>query len=92
MIFKKKEPIEPTEKVRGLLDVDGATCTSCVYTIEHVGAKLKGVYECYVDRSTSQIQLTYDGQDDTLNRIVELVDKIGYTAVVNTKNIDQPVV
>ena len=89
MIFsKKKEPATDGKKVRGLLDVDGATCTSCVYTIEHVGSKLKGVYECYVDRETSQIQLTYNGEEETLNHIIELVDKIGYTAVVNTPDID----
>lgn len=81
-------PKEPEKKVRGLLDVDGATCSSCVYTIEHVGAKLKGVYDCYVDRNTSQIQLTYDGSQETLDRIVELVDKIGYTAVVNVPDVD----
>ncbi|KGE72425.1 hypothetical protein DC28_07130 [Spirochaeta lutea] len=72
-----------------VLDVDGATCTSCVYTIEHVGSKLKGVHECFVDRNTSQIQLDYDGNPETLERIIELVDRIGYTAVIN--QADQPV-
>ena len=70
------------------MDMDGANCTSCVYTIEHVGAKLKGVYEVAVDRSTSQILLVYDGQTDTLDRVKELVKKIGYNAEVNTANID----
>lgn len=70
------------------MDMDGATCTSCVYTIERVGSKLKGVYECYVDRDSSQIQLVYDGESETLDRVTELVRKIGYTAVVNTANLD----
>lgn len=91
MIFKKKdsknEPIIETKQA--LLDVDGATCTSCVYTIEHVGRKMKGVKECYVDRNTSQIQLEYDGNQSTLDDIIQLVDKIGYTAVVNQADLSK---
>ncbi len=90
MIWKskkdKKTPIVQTKKA--LIDVDGATCTSCVYTIEHVGAKINGVVDCYVDRNTSQIQLEYDGRDETIDEIVKLVDKIGYSAVLNSKDVD----
>jgi copper chaperone CopZ len=91
MLWKKKTeqkaPIIETKKA--LIDVDGATCTSCVYTIEHVGNKLNGVVDCYVDRNTSQIQLEYDGNDKTIDEIVKLVDKIGYTAVLNSKDIEE---
>jgi copper chaperone CopZ len=91
MLWKKKtsdqKPIIETKKA--LIDVDGATCTSCVYTIEHVGNKLGGVVDCYVDRNTSQIQLEYDGRDETIEEIVKLVDKIGYNAVLNTKDIKE---
>ena len=93
-IWNKKKNSEgassdaPVETKRALIDVDGATCTSCVYTIEHVGKKLKGVNDCYVDRNTSQIQLSYDGRDETLDEIVHLVDRIGYNAVVNQKDLD----
>jgi copper chaperone CopZ len=82
-----QKPIIETKKA--LIDVDGATCTSCVYTIEHVGNKLGGVVDCYVDRNTSQIQLEYDGRDETIEEIVKLVDKIGYNAVLNTKDIKE---
>lgn len=89
MLNKKTRDSAPiVETKKALIDVDGATCTSCVYTIEHVGAKLEGVVDCYVDRNTSQIQLEYDGKDETIDSIVKLVDKIGYTAVLNSKDIE----
>jgi copper chaperone CopZ len=90
MLWKKKNGEQAIiETKKALIDVDGATCTSCVYTIEHVGNKLNGVVDCYVDRNTSQIQLEYDGRDETIEEIVKLVDKIGYTAVLNTKDIGE---
>ena len=73
---------------KALIDITGANCTSCVYTIEHVGRKFAGVRECYVDRNTAQIQLEYDGRQQTLDEIVRLVDKIGYVAKVNRADMD----
>lgn len=89
MFFTKKGnvPGPEVEQIRGIMDVDGATCTSCVYTIEHVGSKLEGVYQCEVNRKTSQIELLYDGNPETLDRVKELVSRIGYTAEVNSARV-----
>lgn len=83
MFRKKKTKQFVGEGKRAVIDITGANCTSCVYTIEHVGQKFAGVKECYVDRSRSQIQLVYDGRQETLDAIVQLVDKIGYSAAIN---------
>ncbi len=85
---KADTTIDSSQIKKALIDVDGATCTSCVYTIEHVAGKMKGVSQIFVDRNTSQIQLEYDGRRETLDEIVKLVDKIGYTAVVNQADIE----
>ena len=36
-----------------------------------------------MNRNTAQIQLEYDGRQETLDSIVNLVGKIGYSAVVS---------
>ena len=64
-----------------LLDMDGATCTNCVRAVEHVGRKLKGVQELSVNRDNSQINLTYDPNSAAVEAVVNLVSKLGYTAV-----------
>ena len=89
MLWKKSaKKVDFTgESKKALIDISGANCTSCVYTIEHVGRKFAGVKECYVDRNSSQIQLEYDGRQETLDEIVNLVDKIGYSAVVNQSDL-----
>ncbi|GAB6089680.1 cation transporter [Spirochaeta dissipatitropha] len=62
------------------LQLDGANCSSCVYTIEHLGRKMDGVKDIYVDRATQQIELSYDGNEETVEKLITIVKKIGYTA------------
>lgn len=68
------------ETHKAILDLTGATCTSCVYTIEHVGKRIKGVKDINVDRGAHEIQLEYDGSPDTINTIISIVQRIGYDA------------
>jgi copper chaperone CopZ len=65
-----------------ILDLEGATCTSCIITIEHLGRRMDGVSDVYVDRGTNTIQVEYDGNEDSLTKLCELVDKIGYHAEI----------
>jgi len=75
------EPVIPT---RAVFDLEGATCTSCSIAIEHYGNRLHGVSEIVVDRQTKTIQLEYDGSADTVDKIIAMVQKIGYNAVLRT--------
>ncbi len=68
-----------------VLDLDGATCTSCVYTIEKVGRKFNGISDIYVDRATQTINLEYNGDDGVIDQLVTVVDRIGYTAKLREK-------
>lgn len=68
------------ENKKAVLDLVGATCTSCAITIEHVGRKVNGISDIFVDRGTSTIQIEYDGNTEALDKICDLVDRIGYEA------------
>lgn len=65
-----------------VLDLDGATCTSCVYTIEKVGRKFNGVSDIFVDRASQTINLEYNGDETIIDQLVTIVDRIGYTATL----------
>lgn len=62
------------------LDLEGANCTSCKIGIEHMGRRIKGVDEIFVDRENSTIELDFDGNPETVEKIIEFVERIGYEA------------
>ena len=74
--------MESTTQKKAVLDLEGAKCTSCAITIEHVGRKIAGISDIFVDRGTSTIQIEYDGNRDALEQVCDLVDKIGYSASI----------
>jgi len=73
---------ETTQAKRAILDLEGANCTSCSIAIEHFGRRLDGVREIVVDRGTSTVQVEYDGDDQLLTTICDMVDRLGYKATV----------
>ena len=69
---------------KAVLDLEGANCTSCSIAIEHLGRKLDGVEDIFVDRGTSTVQVEYVGETEVLDKIVEFVDRLGYHASIRT--------
>ena len=69
-----------------ILSLRGATCTSCSIAVEHIGRRLDGVEDIYVDRATSTIHVVYDNEA-VLARICEFVSQLGYSASVKEKNL-----
>ncbi|TVR05478.1 MAG: heavy-metal-associated domain-containing protein [Spirochaetaceae bacterium] len=67
-----------------VLDLKGATCTSCAIAIEHLGKRLKGVSDIAVERATSTIQVDYDGNTELLQKLCDFVGRLGYEATVRT--------
>jgi len=59
------------------MDLVGATCTSCVFGIEHMGRRIKGVEDIEVDRTNGEIRLEFDGNPATVEKIVQFVEAIG---------------
>lgn len=70
------------EARQGVLDVKGANCPSCVFTIEKLGRKVPGVSEVRVDVTRQEIRVDYDGSPGTLESIAGIVGRLGYTATV----------
>jgi copper chaperone CopZ len=70
-----------------ILDVDGANCASCVYTIEHLGRKVQGVTDIQVDAASQEIRVQYAGNPGSLERIAEVVRRLGYEATIRWDSI-----
>lgn len=66
----------------GVLDVKGAACPSCAFTIERAGRRVAGVREVRVDVNTHEIKVEYDGNPDALRGIEAIVSRLGYEAKV----------
>jgi copper chaperone CopZ len=73
-----------TTQKYAVLDLEGATCTSCSIAIEHLGRKLDGVKDIFVDRGTNTIQMAYDGNDEVVTKVSDFVDRLGYKAVLRS--------
>lgn len=65
---------------RAILELVGATCTSCSLGIEHMARRIKGVESVEVERGTGQITLDFDGNPATVEKIQQFVIAIGYQA------------
>jgi Cu+-exporting ATPase len=67
---------------QGVLDVDGAHCPACAFTIEKLGRRVPGVSEVRVDVARHEIRVDFDGNPGTLERIAAIVGNLGYSATV----------
>jgi len=86
----KKKPKEKTENhslKTAILDLNGARCASCTYTIEHLGRKVQGVEHIRVVPDRGEIHVQYGGNPGSLEKIVEIVKLIGYSASIRRESI-----
>lgn len=74
----------------GVLDVKGATCPSCAFTIERAGRRVKGVREVRVDVTAHEIRVQYDGNPEALLGIESIVSRLGYEAKVKDPGAPTP--
>jgi copper chaperone CopZ len=67
---------------KAVYDLDGGTCPSCAYTIEHLGRKVAGVREVFVDVNAATLEVDYDAcaEGEVLEAIPQIVRRIGYSA------------
>lgn len=69
------------------LQLEGANCPSCAYTIERVGRKLDGVDDVHVETDLEKVKVDFSTddralQDATLAQLVKVVQRIGYNATI----------
>ena len=66
--------------VRGVLDVDGMHCASCVASIEGTLAGLEGVSDASVNLATRKAVVLYDAARTSTAELVAAVERVGYSA------------
>jgi copper chaperone CopZ len=71
-----------------VLDLEGGRCASCAYTIEHLGRKVQGVSAVRVDAAAGQIRVQYEGDPGSLERIAQIVGRLGYEARVRWDSVE----
>ncbi|MBN1837115.1 MAG: cation transporter [Spirochaetales bacterium] len=76
----------PVDKT-AILDLEGAHCASCAYTIEHLGRKVEGVNSVKVDTAAHEVRVVYQGNPGSLERIAEIVRRLGYDAKVRWDSV-----
>ncbi|KPJ88488.1 MAG: hypothetical protein AMS17_05305 [Spirochaetes bacterium DG_61] len=69
------------------MDVDGAHCASCAFTIEHLGRKVDGVKDIRVVTGNGEIHVSFEGNPGSLERIVQIVKHLGYEASIRWNSI-----
>ena len=75
-------------KRKGILALEGATCASCAYTIEHVGRKIKGIDSIRVQAGEQRVYVEYDGNPEVLDKVAGIVKNIGYSATIVESNAE----
>jgi copper chaperone CopZ len=81
----KKERENATKNA--ILDLQGAHCASCAFTIEHVGKKVQGISDVRVVSGKREIHVRYEGNPGSLERIVEIVKTLGYKASIRWESV-----
>jgi copper chaperone CopZ len=76
-----------TASKRAVIRTDGANCPSCAYTIEHLGRKVQGVSDVKVDTSLLAIRVEYEGNPGSLERIAQIVRRLGYNADIQWDSV-----
>ena len=67
-----------------VFDLDGGTCASCAYALEHLGRKLAGVRDVRVDVNESTLEVDCAGEvnEQVIAAMTEIVRRIGYRAAL----------
>ncbi len=74
------------------LQLYGANCPSCAYSIERVGKRLSKVQDVHVDTANARVKIVFDSADEqeqkvTLAKLVEVIQRIGYDATVESPGV-----
>jgi copper chaperone CopZ len=68
---------------KGILKIKGSFCGNCTYAIEKAARKLENVEDIVVNVGLRTITVTYEGDDSTLDKVVEIVDKLGHSSEID---------
>lgn len=77
------EDNKPGTVIRKELRIDGMTCTSCEMRIENRLKKTEGIQQVKVSFSNGTAKVSFDPQVISLNKIIEIIEKLDYKVVNN---------
>jgi copper chaperone CopZ len=84
--YNENTPIPETKEVatasiqKVKLDVQGMVCTGCEIGVETALKKLAGVTGADADFASKSAEVEFDPQQVTVDKLVEAVNKTGFTA------------
>ena len=61
-------------------------CSSCIWLLEHLSRIAPAVINSKTNFSQRQLTVSYKSEDFSLRQLVELLDRIGYTPVINLES------
>ena len=67
---------------KGVLNIKGTFCGACSYAIEKAGRKLKEVEDITVNVGLKTITVHYIGDESALDKVVDIVDKLGHSSQI----------
>ncbi len=73
---------------RTVLTIDGMTCTNCQNRIEQELKHTAGILTAQVSYRTGLAEIEFDPEILTLNRVIEIIQKLDYTVIDNKKKRD----
>ena len=66
------------------LKVNGMSCTSCAQSIEKKLGKTEGVKAAAINFATEKLHVSYDESTISLERIGRIIEKLGYTPIMDS--------
>lgn len=70
---------------KDILEISGITCQACVAKIEKKVSRLEGVETANVNLATGMGNFYYDPQKVSLQKIIQVIDKLGYFGKIPVK-------
>ena len=86
----KEEHVKKAEKV--ILNALKTDCTGCICAgfkadnLRHAVARLSGVSKVKVDQITGKVTIEYDTQKNSLSKITERIEKLGYQVEIVSRD------
>ncbi|NQY75181.1 MAG: heavy-metal-associated domain-containing protein [Candidatus Margulisbacteria bacterium] len=71
---------DTTQHTQTTFTVDGMTCSSCESKLSKSLTSIKGIYSCEADAASGRVDIVYDKEAVSFNKIQEAVESVGYTA------------
>lgn len=77
------------EQERVTLLIPNIHCSSCIWLLEHLSRLEPAIINSTTNFSQRKLTVNYNANDFSLRELAELLDRIGYTPVINLEQADE---